>query len=78
MKPEIPLAQRFARGVVWALPFIILIGLLLFLAGMVIGAEMRTSEIQAKWLSWYGERMSRSTMEPGANPHMRIRPSRPL
>lgn len=64
-EPELPL-RRYQSYLLWIMPFSVFIGLC-FLIGTLVADEMRTSAVQAKWLSWYGQHMT-FEMEPDANP----------
>jgi membrane peptidoglycan carboxypeptidase len=53
----------------WVVPFAIFLGIC-FIIGSLVYGEMRSSEAQAKWLSWYGRQIS-FEMLPGNTAHVR-------
>ena len=67
-EPELPL-RRYQSFLLWLMPFSVFVGICVLL-GALISDEMRTSAVQAKWLSWYGQHIT-FAMEPDANPDQR-------
>jgi membrane peptidoglycan carboxypeptidase len=59
----------------WIIPFLIFLGILA-VVGSMAQEEMRTSKLQAEWLSWYAARIQ-FTPEAGSNPSMRYPKSGP-
>ena len=65
-EPELPL-HRYQSYLLWIMPFSVFVAVCI-LIGSLVADEMRTSAVQAKWLSWYGHRIT-FQMEPDANPN---------
>jgi membrane peptidoglycan carboxypeptidase len=68
LEPELPLRIPRSR-LFWAVPLAIFLGIFIII-GAIVYDEMRTSEVQAKWLSWYGRHIT-FAMEPDANLQLR-------
>jgi len=68
-EPELPLRSTRARFF-WLIPFALFIGIFTLIGGLIYD-EMRTSNMQAKWLSWYGRHIT-FEMEPDASPTIRF------
>jgi membrane peptidoglycan carboxypeptidase len=68
LEPELPLRVPRSK-LFWVVPLVIFLGILMLVTAIVYD-EMQTSEVQAKWLAWYGRHIH-FTMEPDANPKLR-------
>ena len=68
-EPELPYRMRLPP-VLWLIPILIFIGIIAVIFFM-LRSEMRTSRLQAEWLSYYGQRISYK-MEPGLNKDLRF------
>lgn len=64
-----PLHRMRLPRVFWLVPFLIIIGLMV-VGGVLLRDEMRTSKVQAEWLSYYGQHIT-FEMEPHINPDLR-------
>ncbi|HEU0116990.1 MAG TPA: transglycosylase domain-containing protein, partial [Alphaproteobacteria bacterium] len=73
-EPELPYRMRLPR-IFWIIPILIALGILAVFA-VLARDEMRTSKMQAEWLSTYGSQIS-FKLEPGLNPKLRYPSSGP-
>jgi membrane peptidoglycan carboxypeptidase len=67
-EPELPFRAR-RRFIFWIVPVLLAVGLMAVVT-VIARNEMRTSKIQAEWLSWYGAHI-KFTPVSGANAAMR-------
>lgn len=68
-EPELPFPPPRRRSYFWIIPVLLITGLLTVVA-VVARDEMRTSKIQAEWLSWYASHITYSP-QPSANTNIR-------
>ncbi len=68
-EPELPFPRVRRHNYLWLVPFLLALGLLIVVA-VIIRDEMRTSKIQAEWLTWYDTHI---TFEPEAGANNNIR-----
>ncbi|MFY9289032.1 MAG: transglycosylase domain-containing protein [Alphaproteobacteria bacterium] len=73
-EPELPYRMRVPR-IFWLIPILIALGILIVF-GVLLRDEMRTSKLQAEWLSTYGKQI-KFTMQAGSNPEIHYPPSGP-
>ena len=69
-EPELPFPPIRKRSFFWIIPVLLIFGLLTVIA-VITRDEMRTSKIQAQWLSWYASYITFAP-EDGANPSIRF------
>jgi membrane peptidoglycan carboxypeptidase len=67
--PGRPSRRKKKRKVFWVIPLLFLVSVCAISATLAY-REMKTSELQASWLSWYGKQIL-FEMHPGPNPAMR-------
>jgi hypothetical protein len=68
-EPELPFPPMRRHALYWIIPILLILGLVTVVT-VIAREEMRTSKIQAEWLSWYAEHI---TFQPemGANTAIR-------
>ena len=69
-EPELPFPVSKTRIFFWLVPFLLVLGLVAVVT-IIARDEIRTSKIQAEWLSWYARHITFKP-EPGVNPGMRF------
>ena len=68
-EPELPFPPMRRARAYWIIPILLFLGLMIVVA-IIARDEMRTSKIQAEWLSWYDQHITFS-LDKGANAAMR-------